>query len=90
MKIEKYIEQRKSISSFIQLLSKNSYIIFLIHHVIIDNVIAYLEEYIYSLKGKIGISIICIIITVLCVYVVNKILEFGKWMGKNCGFKIEA
>lgn len=71
MDITKYLRCNKVINNLVEILSKNSYTIFLIHHIIIQNITRHFTGNAYSLKGILCILTICVLVTYICVWIIN-------------------
>lgn len=75
MWIDKYLSASRIILAGIQLLSKNSYIIYLLHHIIIQKVFQHFTGAVFSFKGIFCIFVICVVIIAFFTGCVNKVLN---------------
>lgn len=75
METGKFICKGKAIYEGILFFSKNSYIIFLVHHVIIQNVTGHFAGNLYSFKGTFCIWLICVFLTGLCIALIHKLMR---------------
>lgn len=64
MQTEKMMEW-KMISEVVGWLSRNSYMVFLMHHVIINNVLDHFSGCVYSFKGIFCVFTICVLILLI-------------------------
>ena len=61
-----------------QWLSQNSYVIFLMHHVIINSVLDHFAGNVYSFKGRFCVFAICILLLWLVTESIQKLLLMTK------------
>ena len=68
-----FFAESKIVKPFIQILSRESYAIFIVHHIVIQEIIVHFIGNIYSLKGILCILALCILVTFVCIQGLNYI-----------------